>query len=98
MRFQISAILLIAVTLAACNSAPQAKPASQADAKVPVTTKSEDARKEFLQGQALADKLQVQDSIAHFDKAIALDPDFASAERAIRSLGVASRSAHIPIA
>lgn len=48
--------------------------------KIPITTSSEDARKEFLQGRDLNEKLLIQDSIAHFDKAIQLDPSFASAE------------------
>ena len=48
--------------------------------KIPVTTSSEEARKEFLQGRDLNEKLLVQDSIQHFDKAISLDPNFASAE------------------
>src|SRR4051812_5811099 len=48
--------------------------------KIPITTSSEEARKEFLQGRDLNEKLLIQDSIAHFDKAIALDPNFASAE------------------
>ena len=50
--------------------------------KVPITTKSEDARKEFLQGRDLSEKLLAQDSLQHFDKALALDPDFAFAELA----------------
>lgn len=48
--------------------------------KIPITTSSEEARKEFLQGRDLNEKLLNQDSIAHFDKAIALDPNFALAE------------------
>ncbi len=52
------------------------------DGKVPLTTKSEDARKEYLQGRDLSEKLLAQDSLQHFDKAIALDPDFATAELA----------------
>src|SRR5882724_1089120 len=51
-----------------------------AGGKIPVTTSSEEARKEFLQGRDLNEKLLIQDSIAHFDKAISLDPNFASAE------------------
>ena len=47
--------------------------------KIPVTTASEEARKEFLQGRDLQEKLLIQDSIQHFDRAIALDPNFASA-------------------
>jgi tetratricopeptide (TPR) repeat protein len=48
--------------------------------KIPITTSSEEARKEFLQGRDLTEKLLIHDSIAHFDKAIALDPSFAWAE------------------
>jgi tetratricopeptide (TPR) repeat protein len=48
--------------------------------KIPVTTSSDEARKEFLQGRDLNEKLLIQDSIRHFDKAISLDPNFAWAE------------------
>src|SRR6185312_15571209 len=48
--------------------------------KIPVTTASEEARKEFLQGRELSEKLLIQDSIQHYDKAISLDPNFALAE------------------
>lgn len=50
--------------------------------KIPITTKSEDAREEFLVGRGLFDRGLVQDAIPHFEKAIALDPNFASAELA----------------
>ncbi len=56
--------------------------ASSSDGKIPITSSSEDARKEFLQGRDLADRLLGQESLQHFDRAIALDPDFASAELA----------------
>lgn len=48
--------------------------------KIPVTTASIEARKEFLQGRDLQEKLLIQDSIQHFDRAISLDPNFALAE------------------
>ncbi len=48
--------------------------------KIPITTSSEEARKEFLQGRDLNEKLLIQDSIAHYDKAISLDANFAYAE------------------
>ncbi len=48
--------------------------------KIAVTTASEEARKEFLQGRDLQEKLLIQDSIQHYDKAISLDPNFALAE------------------
>jgi tetratricopeptide (TPR) repeat protein len=54
--------------------------ASAKDGKLPVTTSSEEARKEFLQGRDLAERLLITDSIQHFDKAISLDPNFAYAE------------------
>jgi tetratricopeptide (TPR) repeat protein len=56
--------------------------ASPATGKLPITTASEEAKKEFLQGRDLAERLLIQDSIQHFDKAIALDPNFAAAELA----------------
>ena len=54
--------------------------ANSAAGKIPITTVSEPARKEFLQGRDLNEKLLIQDSIQHFDRAIALDPNFAWAE------------------
>src|SRR4029450_3831217 len=57
-----------------------AKSASAESGKIPVTTSSEGARKEFLQGRDLSEKLLIQDSIQHYDKAISLDPNFALAE------------------
>lgn len=62
----------------AANPAPAA--ASTAGGKIPVTTSSEEARKEFLQGRDMAERLLAQDSIQHFDKAVSLDPNFALAE------------------
>jgi tetratricopeptide (TPR) repeat protein len=57
-------------------------PASPDADKIPITTTSNEARDEFRQGRALAEKLQGHDSLQHFDKAIALDPEFATAELA----------------
>jgi tetratricopeptide (TPR) repeat protein len=48
--------------------------------KIAVTTSSEEARKEFLAGRDLSEKLRITDSLQHFDKAISLDPNFALAE------------------
>jgi tetratricopeptide (TPR) repeat protein len=79
--------LLIAsvVALSGCTVEQGNKPlasdkASNAGGKIAVTSSSEDARKEFLLGRDLQEKLQVQDSIQHYDKAISLDPNFALAE------------------
>jgi tetratricopeptide (TPR) repeat protein len=61
-------------------SSSSATATTATNGKIPVTTSSEEARKEFLAGRDLAEKLRITDSIPHFDKAIALDPNFALAE------------------
>lgn len=72
---------LIGMACSKSDRAPQSAAASD-DGKIPITTTSDEARKEFLVGRDLAEKLQMQESVAHLDKAIALDPEFASAELA----------------
>jgi tetratricopeptide (TPR) repeat protein len=87
----VAIVALSAATLTGCATAgnegksPTAATssnASPATGKLPVTTASEEAKKEFLQGRDLAERLLIQDSIQHFDKAISLDPNFAAAELA----------------
>src|ERR1043165_3017020 len=76
--------LLISVfAFTACQQVDKAtastdKPATSG--KILITTSSEEARKEFLAGRDLSEKLRITDSIQHFDKAISLDPNFALAE------------------
>ena len=48
-----------------------------------MTTSSAEARAEFLKGRDDVEKLLITDSIAHFQKAVSLDPGFASAELAL---------------
>jgi len=80
------AIFCFLVTLSGCTKVEEPKGpagpavASNDNAKIPVTSASEEARKEFLKGRELSEKLLIQDSIQHFDKAISLDPGFALAE------------------
>jgi tetratricopeptide (TPR) repeat protein len=79
------AVVVIAALGNACNKASGGRSSAAASSnggKIPVTTKSEEARNEFLQGRDLFERLLAQDSLQHFDKALALDPDFASAELA----------------
>jgi tetratricopeptide (TPR) repeat protein len=80
-------LLLIGIAFAGCTSVEGIKAPSttSADAarstgKIPNTTASEEARKEFLAGRDLAERLLIQDSIQHFDRAISLDSTFALAE------------------
>jgi tetratricopeptide (TPR) repeat protein len=85
-RTRFISVMLVVLSAAGWSGCDRASPpansatASSNSGKVPITTKSEQARSEFLQGRDLSDKLRAQDSLPHFDKAIALDADFASAE------------------
>jgi len=47
--------------------------------KIPITTSSAEAMDYFVQGRDLAERLQAQESIQYFEKAIAADPQFAMA-------------------
>jgi tetratricopeptide (TPR) repeat protein len=76
-----AALALTAASGLGCNKASNVA-ASSDGGKVPITTSSEEARKEFLTGRDLSERLLGQESLQHFDKAIALDPEFASAELA----------------
>ena len=76
-------LLLISIVLTACNqTSGNIRTAAADSGKLPVTTRSDEARQEFLQGQNLSDRLLGQESLQHFDKALSLDPEFASAELA----------------
>jgi tetratricopeptide (TPR) repeat protein len=75
--------LLGAMLLSGCANLQETKgtvPGNTAGGKIPITTASEEARKEFLAGRDLSDRLLIQDSVQHYDKAISLDPNFALAE------------------
>ncbi|MGA9362740.1 MAG: tetratricopeptide repeat protein [Bacteroidota bacterium] len=49
------------------------------EGKVPITTSSEDAKKEYLQGRDLLERSLAQNSIQHFENAVAKDSNFAMA-------------------
>jgi tetratricopeptide (TPR) repeat protein len=82
--------LILSLTIVSLLTACQMEPAGNTGAssassnassgKIAVTTSSEEARKEYLAGRDLQEKLRITDSIQHFDKAISLDPNFALAE------------------
>lgn len=81
------ALLIGALIFTACQpvepnrttSSTPGNTAANNGGKIPITTSSEEARKEFLAGRDLSEKLRLTDSIQHFDKAISLDPNFALA-------------------
>ena len=79
-------LLVCAVVLSGCEPVEPNRAASStaatstsANGKIPVTTSSDEARKAFLAGRDLSEKLRITDSISHYDKAISLDSNFALA-------------------
>jgi tetratricopeptide (TPR) repeat protein len=78
-----ASILLASAALIACNqTSGNTTTAAASDGKLPITTRSDEARQEFLQGRDLSERLLGQESLQHFDKALSIDPEFASAELA----------------
>ena len=82
-----AALLVSALIFSGCEQVDSNRAATSAPAdataktgKISVTTSSEEARKAFLAGRDLSEKLRITDSISHYDKAISLDPNFALAE------------------
>jgi len=82
-RFLLTATLFLCTAVCiACSNHSSPNSVAADSGKIPITTKSDEARKEFLQGRDLSERLLANDSVPHFEKAIALDPEFASAELA----------------
>lgn len=81
-RLLLAAIAGLTVVTLGCNKTGGGATASADSGKIPITTKSEEAKKEFVLGRDMFERLLANDSLQHFDKAIELDPDFASAELA----------------
>src|SRR5262245_11409933 len=85
-RLFVFALIVGALFVSSCqqvepNTATATTPSAAGNnGKIAITTSSEEARKEFLAGRDLSEKLRITDSIAHFDKALSLDPNFAYAE------------------
>jgi tetratricopeptide (TPR) repeat protein len=69
--------LALAVLIASAPSA--AAQTAHSAGKVPISTKSAEAKADFLKGRTLAENLRIHDSRAFMFRAIAKDPDFALA-------------------
>jgi tetratricopeptide (TPR) repeat protein len=76
----VSFAVMAQTTQVGMNGAPKVTATNADNDKIPVTSSSDEAKKEFMLGRDLAEKLLIQDSIQHYDKAIALDSSFAIAE------------------
>ena len=68
----IALLALCTASWIACTKSSSNVAASSDGGKIPITTSSEEARKEFLTGRDLSERLLAQESLAHFDKALAL--------------------------
>jgi tetratricopeptide (TPR) repeat protein len=86
------AISLICLAAFGCAQKEAQSPAAPAaasapkrasDSKIQITTSSDAAKAEYVQGRTLVDNLQITESNAHFKKAVELDPNFALAELAL---------------
>jgi tetratricopeptide (TPR) repeat protein len=67
------------VLVVAASVSPAAAQTAPAAGKLPITTASEDARKLYLQGRDLLEKLRGTDARQLFEQAVARDPNFALA-------------------
>src|SRR5262245_10755573 len=76
-------MFLLVVMLAPVARAGEA-PASSG--KVPITTKSEEARAAYLRGRDLDERLRHAEGRAEFERAVQLDPDFALAYLALAAV------------
>lgn len=77
---------------AACRPAPHASAAAlQAAGKIPITTRSEEARALLLRGRALNENLQPHEAHALFRQAVTLDPSFAFAEYSLAATAPTAR-------
>jgi tetratricopeptide (TPR) repeat protein len=67
------------VAILCLGMAPLAQPAENPTDKIPITTSSEEARKLYLQGRDLVEKLRATDARTYFEQAVARDKTFALA-------------------
>jgi tetratricopeptide (TPR) repeat protein len=72
-------LTIACAVVCALSAATQPVPAQtpQSSTKIPITTSSEEARKLFLQGRDLAEKLKATDGRRFYEQAVALDNTFA---------------------
>lgn len=68
----VSFLLLTIVFISGCGK-------NVDESEIPITTSSEEARADFIKGRDLTEKLRQQESLQHFESAIAKDKDFAMA-------------------
>ena len=64
---------------------------SAQEGKVPITTRSDEARQAYLKGRDLFEKLRATDALEQFKKAAAADKDFALAQVGIANTAASAK-------
>jgi tetratricopeptide (TPR) repeat protein len=72
-------LVLSALLMGLTGAAAAGPSVGGADGKVPITTRSEEARQLYLKGRGLADTLRATDARKFYQEAVAKDPTFARA-------------------
>jgi tetratricopeptide (TPR) repeat protein len=78
-RFVACALACAVAFLGYAEAGTEAAKAKSSSDKIPITTKSDQAKQLYLKGRDLAERLRATDARAQYEKAIALDKDFALA-------------------
>ena len=80
-----------AIAILGLGALPPAGSAENPADKIPITTSSEEARKLFLQGRDLAEKLRATDARRYFEQAVAKDKTFALAHLSLANTAPTAR-------
>ena len=78
-RFVVCALACAVAFFGYAEAGTEAAKAKSSSDKIPITTKSEEAKQLYIKGRDLAERLRATDARAQYEKAIALDKDFALA-------------------
>ncbi len=71
----LSCVMVLAAAAVGCSRITE----PPAPTTIPITTTSEQARADYLEGRALLESLRATDARSHFERAVELDPGFALA-------------------
>jgi len=92
-------ILALAACCGGCGHAESSSVASEAGGgrKIPITTASQRALREFLHGRQLVEDLKIAEARPHFERAVALDPTFAQAWLALATTATTAQEFFGPL-
>jgi tetratricopeptide (TPR) repeat protein len=78
-RFVACALACAVAFLGYADAGTEVAKTKASSEKIPITTKSDEAKQFYIKGRDLAEKLRATDARAQYEKAIAIDKDFALA-------------------